>query len=47
MVRYRVSGPGGTPIVIEAHDPGERPPVGDGKTLWYRIPPEKPVVLER
>ena len=47
MVRYRVAGPGGTPITIEAHDPGERPPVGDGETLWYRIPPEKPVVLGR
>jgi iron(III) transport system ATP-binding protein len=47
MVRYRVSGPGGTPLTIESHDPGEQPPVGDGETLWYRIPPEKPVVLER
>jgi iron(III) transport system ATP-binding protein len=47
MVRYRVSGPGGTSIVIEAHDPGKGMPVADGETLWYRIPPEKPVVLGR
>jgi iron(III) transport system ATP-binding protein len=45
MVRYRVAGPGGAPIAIEVHNPDERGIRGDGEMLFYRIPPDKPVVL--
>jgi iron(III) transport system ATP-binding protein len=46
MVRYRVAGPGGAPIAIEVHNPDERGIRGDGEILFYRIPPDKPVVLK-
>ena len=46
MVRYRVAGPGGAPIAIEVHNPDERGIRGDGEMLFYRIPPDKPVVLK-
>ena len=45
MVRYRVAGPGGAPLSIEVHNPDERGIRGDGERLFYRIPPDKPVVL--
>jgi len=45
MIRYRVAGPGGGDVVIEVHDPGERDVRREGEILWYRIPPDKPVVL--
>ena len=46
MVRYRVAGPGGAPIAIEVHNPDERGSRGDGEIIFYRIPPDKPVVLK-
>ena len=46
MVRYRVAGPAGAPIAIEVHNPGERGVRGDGETLFYRIPPDKPIILQ-
>jgi iron(III) transport system ATP-binding protein len=46
MVRYRVAGPGGSPVAIEVHNPDERGVRGNGETLFYRIPPDKPVVLK-
>jgi iron(III) transport system ATP-binding protein len=45
MARYRVSGPGGATLTIEVHDPEERGLRGNGETLWYHIPPERPVIL--
>jgi len=46
LVRYRVAGPTGAPIAIEVHNPDERGIHGDGERLFYRIPPDKPVVLK-
>ncbi|MCX5825876.1 MAG: ABC transporter ATP-binding protein, partial [Deltaproteobacteria bacterium] len=45
MIRYRVSGPGGKPVVIEVHDPDERHIRKDGETLWYQLPPDRPLVI--
>jgi ABC-type Fe3+/spermidine/putrescine transport system ATPase subunit len=45
MVRYRVSGPAGQVVTIEAHHPEEGGLCADGQRLRYRIPPERPVLL--
>ena len=45
MIRYRVSGPGGKPVVIEVHDPDEGTIRKDGETLWYQLPPDRPLVI--
>ncbi len=45
MIRYRVSGPGGTPIVIEVHDPNEGSIRKDGEIIRYRLPPDRPLVI--
>lgn len=45
MIRYRVSGPEGKPIVIEVHDPEEENIRKDGETLWYQLPPDRPLVI--
>lgn len=45
MIRYHVSGPGGKPIVIEIHDPGEGNIRKDGETLWYQLPSDRPLVI--
>ncbi len=45
MVRYRVSGPRGAPLIIEVHDPEAKGIRGKGDLLWYHIPPDRPVVL--
>jgi iron(III) transport system ATP-binding protein len=46
MVRYRVSGPAGQVVTIEAHHPEEDGLCADGERLRYRIPPERPVFLQ-
>jgi len=45
MIRYRVSGPGGKPVVIEVHDPDEGNIRKDGETIWYQLPPDRPLVI--
>jgi iron(III) transport system ATP-binding protein len=45
MVRYRVTGPAGSAIAIEVHAPEARAIRCAGDTLWYHIPPDRPVVL--
>jgi len=45
MVRYRVSGPSEKPVVIEVPDPDEGNIHGDGETLWYRLPADRPLVI--
>lgn len=45
MVRYRVSGPGETPIVIEVHDPDEGHVRKDGETVWYQLPTDRSLVI--
>jgi ABC-type Fe3+/spermidine/putrescine transport system ATPase subunit len=45
MIRYRVSGPGETPVVIEVHDPEEGDIRKDGETLWYQLPADRPLVI--
>jgi iron(III) transport system ATP-binding protein len=45
MIRYRVSGPAGKPVVIEVHDPDEGNIRKDGETLWYQLPPDRPLVI--
>ena len=45
MIRYRVSGPGEKEIVIEVHDPAEGKILQDGETLWYQLPPDRPLVI--
>ena len=45
MIRYRVSGPAEKPIVIEVHDPDEGNIRKDGETLWYQLPPDRPLVI--
>jgi iron(III) transport system ATP-binding protein len=45
MVRYRVSGPGERPVVIEVPDPDEGNIRRDGETLWYRLPTDRPLVI--
>ncbi len=45
MIRYRVSGLGGNPVVIEVHDPDEGNIKKDGETLWYRLPSDRPLVI--
>jgi iron(III) transport system ATP-binding protein len=45
MIRYRVSGPGGAPVVIEVHDPDEGSIRKDGEIIWYRLPPDRPLVI--
>ncbi|MDP3098578.1 MAG: ABC transporter ATP-binding protein [Syntrophales bacterium] len=45
MIRYRVSGPGGKPIVIEVHDPEEENIRKNGEILWYQIPPDRSLVI--
>jgi iron(III) transport system ATP-binding protein len=45
MIRYRVSGPGERPVVIEVHDPDEGDIRKDGETLWYQLPPDRPLVI--
>lgn len=45
MIRYQVAGPGEKPVVIEAHDPDEGKIRGDGETLWYQLPADRPLVI--
>ncbi|MCE5263048.1 MAG: ABC transporter ATP-binding protein [Deltaproteobacteria bacterium] len=45
MVRYRVSGPEGKPVVIEVHDPDEGNIRKNGEALWYQLPPDRPLVI--
>ena len=45
MIRYRVSGPGDRPVVIEVHDPDEGKIRKDGETLWYQLPTDRPLVI--
>jgi iron(III) transport system ATP-binding protein len=45
MIRYRVSGPGEKPLVIEVHDPDEGNIRKNGETLWYQLPPDRPLVI--
>ena len=45
MIRYRVSGPGEKPVVIEVHDPDEGDIRKDGETLWYQLPADRPLVI--
>ena len=45
MIRYHVSGPSENPIVIEVHDPDEGNILNNGDTLWYQIPPDRPLVI--
>lgn len=45
MIRYRVSGPGGKPVVIDVHDPDEGTILKDGQTLWYQLPPDRSLVI--
>ncbi|MGE5257397.1 MAG: ABC transporter ATP-binding protein [Hyphomicrobiales bacterium] len=45
MVRYRVSGPGGQVVTIEAHHPEEGGISADGERLLYLIPPDRPIFL--
>lgn len=45
MIRYRVSGPGGKPVVIDVHDPDEGTILKDGETLWYQLPPDRSLVI--
>lgn len=46
MVRYRVTGPAGSAIAIEVHAPEASGVCCAGDTLWYHIPPDRPVVLK-
>ncbi|MCE5335754.1 MAG: ABC transporter ATP-binding protein [Desulfobacteraceae bacterium] len=45
MVRYRVSGPGGKPMVIEVHDAEQENIRKDGETLWYKLPADRPLMI--
>jgi hypothetical protein len=45
MIRYRVSGLGEKPVVIEVHDPDEGNILKDGETLWYQLPTDRPLVI--
>ncbi len=45
MIRYRVSGPGEKPIVIEVHDPDQGNIRKDGEPLWYQLPLDRPLVI--
>ena len=45
MIRYRVSGLGEKPIVIEVHDPDEGNIRKDGEPLWYQLPLDRPLVI--
>ncbi len=46
MVRYRVCGPKEQILVIEVHDPDEKGILGNGETLWYELPADRPVVIQ-
>ena len=45
MIRYRVSGPGEKPVVIEVHDPDQGNIRKDGEPLWYQLPLDRPLVI--
>ena len=45
LIRYRVSGPGERPVIIEEHYPAEGKIRQDGETLWYRLPADRPLVI--
>ncbi|MEN6484540.1 MAG: ABC transporter ATP-binding protein, partial [Syntrophobacteraceae bacterium] len=45
MIRYQVTGPGEKPVAIEVHDPDEGKIRGDGETLWYQLPADRPLVI--
>jgi iron(III) transport system ATP-binding protein len=45
MVRYRVTGPGEQVLTIDVYNPEEARIYPDGSAIFYRLPPDRPVVL--
>lgn len=45
MIRYRVSGPGEKPVVIEVHDPDQGNIHKDGDPLSYQLPLDRLLVI--